>query len=112
MNEQQFEKFIDAALKRATQVPPPDEAAAARVLARLSSLPRQRVALWRLPAVLVDWEFAPAWPRMAALAGCLALGFVVGIAGLDRRFDRLDGAHGDDSSLIVFEPEPLIGARP
>ena len=71
------------------QVPPADEAAIDRVLRQLSGpLPRQKQPLWRLPAVLLNWEFAPAWPRMAALACCAALGFVIGIAGLDRPFDR------------------------
>lgn len=110
MDKQQFENFIDGALKRVTQAPAADDAAAARVMARLTELPRQRVSLWRLPSVLLDLEFAPAWPRMAALAGCLALGFIIGIASVD----RLDGAalSRGDNGLIVFEPEPLIGARP
>ena len=50
-------------------------------------LPRQKMPLWRLPGVLLDWQFAPAWPRFAALACFAALGFVIGIAGIDRRFD-------------------------
>ena len=84
---------------------------------RLSGpLPRQKLPLWRLPSVLLDWQFAPAWPRMAALACCAALGFVIGIAGLDRPFDRLvvpfAVANRTDIGSIVFEPEPLTGARP
>jgi hypothetical protein len=52
---------------------------------------------------------------MAALACCAALGFVVGIAGLDRPFDRLDvtydvGNRGIGS--IVSEPDSLTGERP
>jgi hypothetical protein len=114
MNDEQFESILKTALKRPAQSPGADEAAATRVLARLTSLPRQKMPLWRWPAVLLDWEFAPAWPRMAALAGCLALGFVIGIAGVDRRLDRQDAAsvNRSDDGLIVFEPEPLIGARP
>ena len=85
-------------------------------MARLASLPRQKMPLWRWPAVLLDWQFAPAWPRMAALACCAALGFVIGIAGIDRRFDQLDGslavASRADLGSVVFEPEPLTGARP
>jgi hypothetical protein len=53
---------------------------------------------------------------MAALAACAVLGFYVGIAGLDRRFDQLDGrfaiASRADLGSIVFEPESLTGARP
>jgi hypothetical protein len=113
MTEEHLEKLVGAALKRQTRTPEADEASAARVLARLVSLPRQKTSFWRWPAVLLDWEFAPAWPRLAALAGCLALGFVIGIAGADRRLDRLDGATASrsDSGLIVFEPAPLIGDR-
>jgi hypothetical protein len=116
MNDKQFESLLAAALKRRSQTPPDDEAAAARVMARLASLPRQKMPLWRWPAVLLDWEFDPAWPRLAALAGCAALGFVIGIAGLDRRFDQLDGsfavASRVDLGSVVFEPEALTGARP
>jgi hypothetical protein len=87
------------------------------VLKRLSGpLPRQKVPLWRWPAVLLDWQFAPAWPRVAALAGCAALGFVIGIAGVDRRFEQRDAsftaANRADLGSIVFEAEPLTGARP
>jgi hypothetical protein len=116
MNKDQSQDFLDAALKCLTQAPRQDDAAAARVLARLASLPRQKVSLWRLPGVLLDWEFAPAWPRVAALACCAALGFVIGIAGLDRGYGRLDApfaaAGRADFGSIVFEPEPLTGARP
>ncbi len=109
-----LEKLLARALKRPAQTPDADEAAAGRVLARLGALPRQKLPLWRWPAVLLDWEFAPAWPRVAALAGCLAIGFVVGIAGVDRHFDRVDtaAANSADLGLIVYGPEPLTGARP
>jgi hypothetical protein len=115
MKNDAFEKFLDGALTRVTQAPKADDAAVARVLKRLSPpLPRQKIALWRLPAVLLDWQFAPAWPRVAALACCAALGFYVGIAGLDRPFDKLGTptatAGQADLGTFVFEPEPLIGA--
>jgi hypothetical protein len=108
---------LDDALKRVARVRPADDVAVARVLKRLAPpLPRQKIALWRLPAVLLDWQFAPAWPRVAALACCAALGFYVGIAGLDRRFDNLDGSYTvagqSDVGAIVFEAESLTGARP
>jgi hypothetical protein len=114
-NKDKFEEFLETALSRAARATPADEAAAARVLERLGGpLPRQRVPFWRLPAVLLDWQFAPAWPRMAALAGCLALGFAIGIAGLDRPIDRFDDASisGNDLDSAVLAPEPLTGARP
>lgn len=116
MTNRQSPEFLDAALKRTLRAQPADAAAVHRVLARLAGpLPRQKVSLWRVPAVLLDWQFAPAWPRVAALAACALLGFYIGIVGLDRRFDQADAAFslassGDISS--VFEPESLTGARP
>ena len=115
MNSQQSQDF-EAALARVTQAPKADAAAVARVEARLVVLPRQKAPFWHLPGVLLDWQFAPAWPRVAALAGCAALGFVIGIAGLDRPLDRLDPpfavASRADFGSVVFEPEALTGARP
>jgi len=117
MTKKQSDNFLEDALKRQTQAPPADDAAVARVLKRLAGpLPRQKVSLWRLPGVLLDWQFAPAWPRVAALACCAALGFVIGIVGVDRRFDGGGSpftiASSADIGSIVFEPEPLTGARP
>jgi hypothetical protein len=116
MTNEQFPKFLDAALTRTTQAQPADPAAVNRVLARLSApLPRQKMSLWRLPAVLLDWQFAPAWPRVAALAACAVLGFYIGIVGLDRRFDQADAAYavaGGGDIFSVFDPESLTGARP
>lgn len=117
MTNEPLPQFLDAALKRTTQEKPVEQAAINRVLARLSPpLPRQKTPLWQIPSVLLDWQFAFAWPRMAALAACAVLGFYVGIAGLDRRFDQIgarfaSASHADLGS-IVFEPESLTGARP
>jgi hypothetical protein len=117
MNENHFQAFLDAVLRRHSKAPPTDDAAVERVLERLSApLPRQKMPLWRLPNILLDWQFAPAWPRVAALVCCAALGFVIGIAGLDRHFDqpnaRFAVASRADLGSIVFEPEALTGARP
>jgi hypothetical protein len=54
---------------------------------------------------------------MAALACCAALGFYIGIAGLDRRFDdptaAPDFVGGGGIGSITFEPEAFTGgARP
>jgi len=112
MNNEQFENFLRTALKRSSG----SDDAVERVFKRLSGpLPRQKQPLWRLPAVLLNWEFAPAWPRMAALACCAALGFGIGIAGLDRPFDRLDAPFfvgNRDIGSIVSEPDSLTGERP
>src|SRR5262249_60390118 len=90
MSNDQLDNFLEGALKRHLQPPPADDTAVDRVLKRLAGpLPRQKHSLWQLPSVLLNWDFAPAWPRVAALSCCAALGFVVGIAGLARPFDRL-----------------------
>jgi hypothetical protein len=50
---------------------------------------------------------------MAALGACAVLGFAIGISGLDRRIDHLNGPAtvSNDLGMIVFEPEALIGPR-
>ncbi len=115
MNNEQFDAFLDGALKRYANVPQDNDASVARVMTRLAApLPRQKMAFWRLPAVLLDWQFAPAWPRMAALGACAVVGFAIGISGLDRRIDHLDGqtVTMSGAGAGVFESEPLIGERP
>ena len=87
MNDDRLDTILSETLRRDAAAPQAIDAAAARVLARLASLPRQKMPFWRLPGVLLDWEFAPAWPRMAALASCAVLGFAVGVAGLDESQD-------------------------
>ena len=82
MNNDESDEFLEAALKRHMRAMPDDEAVE-RVLKRLSApLPRQKLSLWRLPGVLLDWQFAPAWPRVAALASCAVLGFAIGLSGI------------------------------
>jgi len=117
MTDEQFEDLLKTAVRRRMQSPPVDEAAIERVLKRLSGpLPRQKQPLWRLPGVLLDWQFAPAWPRMAALACFAMLGFFVGIAGFDRQFDGLTtmpaNVGGGGIGSITFEPDAFPGARP
>jgi len=84
MNNDRLDIILNEALKRRDNISRDDEAAAMRVLARLSMLPRQEQPFWRLPSVLLDWQFAPAWPRVAALASCAVLGFAIGLSGVDR----------------------------
>lgn len=58
---------FDALLSRAHSAEvADDERAAAHVLSRLGSLPRQKRPFWHWPSVLLDWQFAPAWPRSRA----------------------------------------------
>lgn len=116
MSNDQLDNFLEGALKRHLQPPPADDTAVDRVLKRLAGpLPRQKHSLWQLPSVLLNWDFAPAWPRVAALACCAALGFVVGIAGLDRPFDQLDSPFTvgtRDIGSLVSEPDMLTGEQP
>ena len=112
MNEDRIEELLSRHFTRDTD----DDAAAARVMMRLSRpLPRQKVGLLGyLPPVLLDWQFAPAWPRVAALGACAALGFFIGLAGFDARIDDASAQFTARSADLgtVFEPEPLTGARP
>src|SRR3954462_16042728 len=112
MTDNEFDRLLESTLKR--RAPQRDAPAVDRVLTRLAGpLPRQHAALWRWPTVLLDWQFAPAWPRMAALASCLAFGFVIGIAGLHRGIDRAGSGAGNlDFGSLVFEPETVTGGRP
>ena len=105
---------LDAALMRHGEAVQPDTAALARISARLAGpLPRQKKPFWRLPTVLLDWQFAPAWPRMAALACCAMLGFAIGITGVDRHIDEESTAITRiDLSSTVFEPGLFPGDRP
>jgi hypothetical protein len=95
------------------------EAWARRTLATLGGpLPPQR-RHWltaRLPAVLLEFDFAPAWPRMVALAGVAGLGFMVGLTDLNlpgvRGMASASGGTDSDLSMIVFDQDPLSGLRP
>jgi hypothetical protein len=94
-------------------------AMARRTLAALSgSLPPQQrhwLTAW-LPPVLLEFDFAPAWPRMAALAGIAGLGFMVGLSDLNlpgaRGLISSSGGTDSDLSMIVFDQDPLSGLRP
>ncbi len=112
-----FEKArrLDAALGGYGAAAAPDDAALARLTARLSGpLPPQKRPFWRLPTLLLDWQFAPAWPRMAALAGCAVLGFAIGLTGIDRQFDARSTTTvtSSDLSTTVFDAEPFPGVQP
>ncbi len=108
MNDDRLDAILSETLKRDAVLPEAIDAAAARVLARLGTLPRQKVLFWRLPGLLLNWEFAPAWPRMAALASCAVLGFAIGIAGLDERPDPASAPYsfvsGADFGSIAITP--------
>lgn len=106
---------LDAVLARGSRIQAEDGAAAQRIISKLAgTLPRQKMLFWQLPAVLLDWQFAPAWPRMAALACCAVLGLAIGLTGVDRHIDGPSlTAQRMDLASAVFEPEPLlVGTRP
>jgi hypothetical protein len=98
------------------------DAAAGRVLRALAGeLPRQRGRRQRgfalsWPTWLLQFDFAPARLRIAALAGVAALGVALGLVGPDVGSAESRLAVGLSSSEInlaaVFEPEPLTGVRP
>lgn len=94
---------------------PADDAAAARILRKLAAtpLPHQRGNWLRWPAILLNWDFAPAWPRVAVFASCIAAGFVIGMAGLDTRIDEAAATSvASDLPSLTEDVEPLIGLRP
>jgi hypothetical protein len=71
--------------------------AAERVLRGLSRLPPQRGGFAWLGWLRKD-ELAPAWPSLAALATVAAIGFLVGLASLDR---PTTAAEVDVSALML-----------
>jgi hypothetical protein len=93
-----------------------DTTAAERIVAKLASAPlpaqKRRLAWW--PAVLADRDFAPAWPRLAALAGAAALGISIGLSGLGARIatdlDLVRVAATEDIPTNVFDVD--AGLRP
>jgi hypothetical protein len=99
------------------------EAAGARVVSRLEArpLPAQRrsiVSRW-WPDALLNYDFAPAWPRIVglALAGCLGLAiglFGITISPIDSSMQTATAGSFIEADLgaLVSEPEPMTGARP
>jgi hypothetical protein len=104
---------LDAMLARFSAISAEDEQRALRVMGKLNGpLPRQKQPFWRVPAALLDWQFAPAWPRLAALAGCMLIGFTIGIAGVARTVSKNDAqAASRDIGAMVFAPEIFSGDR-
>lgn len=98
----------------------PAQADAAGILRALAARPlpaQRRHFLWRRwPSELLTLDFAPAWPRLAALAGIAALGFLIGLSDLG---PLPLGANSDeqivadnDIGAIVFAPDALPEANP
>jgi hypothetical protein len=100
---------LDARLRRA-MTPRAEDAAAERIVRRLeaTALPPQKCAFAWWPAALRDIDFAPAWPRVAALAGAAVLGVSIGLR-IASDLDLVRVASVDDSNN-VFDLD--VGFRP
>ncbi len=114
LNEDGGDARLEAMLTEFAKPSAEDERGAVRVLAKLNGpLPRQKQPFWRVPAALLDWQFAPAWPRVAALACCALIGFGIGIAGVDRSLATPEAQIASrDIGAMVFGPELFAGTRP
>lgn len=94
---------------------------ASRVVESLAArpLPSQRRPLFSRwwPAALLNADFAPAWPRVGALACAACFGIVIGLFGPDAgigetRSTATAAVSETDTASLFFEAEPLTGARP
>ena len=59
MNDERLEALLRDTLSRDAANAQTNEAAAMRVLARLGSLPRQKVSFWHLPGILLELGIRP-----------------------------------------------------
>ena len=104
---------LEAALRRVLSTSPED-LAAKRLLGRLQSLPPQQRAFAWWPAALLDFSFAPAWPRLAALAGAAVLGISIGFSNVGARIatdlNLVRVANADDAGTNAFDSD--TGLRP
>ena len=107
---------LEAALRRmAVADPRADDAAAGRLMRTLETapLPPQKRPLSWWPAILIDWTFAPAWPRVAALAAAAVLGISIGLSNIGTRIaadlDLVRVAAAEDANN-VFDID--LGLRP
>ena len=109
---------LEAALRRVMQ-PREAKEAAERIARRLESraLPPQTAPRSWWPSALTDFAFAPAWPRIAALAGAGVLGVTIGLSSVGARIatdlDLTRATSADDgatSANAVFDPD--VGIRP
>jgi hypothetical protein len=104
---------LEAALRR-VMATSPEELATKRLLARLNSLPPQKRTFAWWPAALMDVNFAPAWPRLAALAAAAVLGISIGLSNVGTRIatdlNLVRIANADDASTNAFDSD--AGIRP
>jgi hypothetical protein len=104
---------LESALRRLADNPGAGESAE-RVIRKLEAapLPPQKRPLVWWPAALTGGMFAPAWPRVAALAGAAVLGITIGLSGLGTRIasdlDLVRVASADDANVFDLD----VGLRP
>jgi len=97
-----------------------DEAIAMRVLSSLAAKPlpaQRRSFLNGWPDALLNFDFAPAWPRIGALAciglvGCMIGFFSPGAQIFEKPRIGTVQIMDIDPSMLAFDPEPLTGIRP
>lgn len=116
-SEDKLEKLLTEHFRDSSRRAADGDDATARVLAALARpLPPQRRSWRHWPAPLLDWDFAPAWPRVAALAGCAVLGFAIGAVGptlRGRDASQMLSMRGDfQLAAVLSEPEPMTGVLP
>ena len=106
---------LEAALRRMAADPHAEDRTAERLVQTLEArpLPPQKRALVWWPAVLTDWNFAPAWPRVATLAAAAVLGITIGLSNVGTRIaadlDLVRVAAAEDANN-VFDID--LGLRP
>ena len=108
------DRELEASLRRVMAPSPDADDTAQRMLARLEAAPlppQKRAVLAWLPAALTDLNFAPAWPRVAALACAAVLGISIGLSSLGTRIvtglDLVRVASADEANL--FDTDSLNG---
>ena len=106
---------FEAALRRVME-PRQAKEAAERIARRLEAraLPPQRPSAKWWPSVRAAFDFAPAWPRVAALACATVLGITIGLSSLGTRIatdlDLIRVAVAEDGGHSVFDLD--MGFRP
>ena len=104
---------LETALRRVMTARDADDGTQ-RILARLEKLPPQKRTFAWWPSALMSWDFAPAWPRLAALAGAAMLGISIGLSSYGTRIavdlDLVRSASADDAN--VFDQDSVTGLRP
>ena len=109
------DRDLEAALGRVMTAEQPQADSVARIVQRFEqALPPQKRPFAWWPAALTDWDFAPAWPRVAALACAAVLGIAIGLSGFATRIaadlDLVRIATAEDAGNNVFDLD--MGLRP